>query len=466
MNGIRKLSIPALAVLMLAACGSDNDNPDPIVTPPPPPPASTYLRVHHSVADAPDVNVLVDGNAALEGVPFGASSAVLELDEGSYSIQVDGILPDGSTATVIGPSDENLGDNLRYEIFAVGKVSDGSIAPLIFANQTTEVTDGNARVEVVHAAPDAPLVDVFVTAPGADLTAETAVTTLAFTDNSGQVEVPAGDYQVRITVAGEPATVVYDSGTLNLVDGADLVVAAITNTMTGSSPVMLQVANGEGAVIVPDVNAGADIRVVHASADAPAVDVTLNNAASPAIADLAFLEATGFVNLPAGDYLVDVAAAGGSPVVLDDVPLALATSDMLSIYAVGALGDSSLTLAAVSDMQRRITTEAQLQLVHASPSAGNVDIYVTASDNISNADPAFSDVPFNASALVSTGYVSLLPGDYVVTVTATGTKTAAIGPIPLTLEGGGIYTAAAVDATGGGLPPQLILLDDLAPPAQ
>lgn len=464
MNGITKFSIPAVAVLMLAACGSDSNDPDPVVDIPTPPPQSTFVRVHHSVADAPDVNVLVDGNAVLEGVPYGASSGVLELNEGSYSIQVDGILADASTGTVIGPADVNLGENLRYEVFAVGKVGDGSIEPLIFANADTDVTAGNARVEVVHAAPDAPLVDIYVTAPGADLSAEAAVTTLAYKDNSGQVEVPAADYQVRITVAGEPATVVYDSGTITLPDGADLVVAAVANTMTGSSPVMLQVADGEGAAILPDVNAGAEIRVVHASADAPAVDVAVNNG-DPAITDLAFMDATGFINLPADDYVVDVNVAGGATV-LDDVPLSIATSDKLSVYAVGAVADGSLTLAAVTEMQRRIATDAQIQLVHASPSAGNVDIYVTATDDISTADPVFTDIPFNAEGLVSTGYVSLLPGDYVVTVTATGTKTAAIAPVPLTLEGGGIYTAAAVDATGGGLPPGLILLDDLAPASE
>ncbi|MDN7126178.1 DUF4397 domain-containing protein [Pseudidiomarina sp. 1ASP75-14] len=463
MNGITKYSIPVLAVLMLAACDSDNDDAAPVVEPPPPPPASTYVRVHHSVADAPDVNVLLDGEIALEAVPFGASSGVIELEEATYSIQVDGILADETTATVIGPADVELNADMRYEVFAVGKVGDESIAPLIFANDYTAVSSGNTRVEVVHAAPDAPPVDVYVTTPGADLSAESAVTTLAFSDNSGQVEVPAGDYQVRITVAGEPASVVYDSGTLTLADGADLVVAAVANTMTGDSPVMLQVADGEGAVLVPDVDAGADIRVVHASADAPAVDVTVNNAAEPAIPGLQFLSATDFINLPAGDYLFDVAAAGGDPLVLDDVPLTLATSDQLSVYAVGALSDSSLTLAVISDMQRRIATEAQIQLVHASPSAGNVDIYVTTTEDLTDATPAFADVPFAATALVSTGYVSLPPGDYVVTVTAAGTTTPAIGPVNLTLEGGGIYTAAAVDATGGGLPPQLLLLDDLAP---
>lgn len=223
---------------------------------------------------------------------------------------------------------------------------------------------------------------------------------------------------------------------------------------------MLQIADGEGASVLADANAGAEIRVVHAVADAPAVDVTLDNAETPAIANLAFREATDFIGLPAADYLVDVAAAGGAPVVIDDAELTLATSDRFSVYAVGELTGDGIALALVEDQQRRIATAAQVQIVHASPTAGPVDIYVTATDDISTAEPAFSAVPFDTMALASTGYVQLAAGEYVVTVTPTGTKDAAIGPVTVNLAAGNIYTAIAVDADGGGAPLQLILLDD------
>jgi Domain of unknown function (DUF4397) len=39
------------------------------------------LRVTHASADAPAVNVYVDGNAALEGVEFKQSSGLLELTD-------------------------------------------------------------------------------------------------------------------------------------------------------------------------------------------------------------------------------------------------------------------------------------------------------------------------------------------------------------------------------------------------
>jgi hypothetical protein len=79
--------------------------------------------------------------------------------------------------------------------------------------------------------------------------------------------------------------------------------------------------------------------------------------------------------------------------------------------------------------------------------------------NLDGATPAFSGVPF----LADTGYVPLAPGSYDVVVTGAGSQLPAIGPVTLTLDGNGIYTAAAIDQPNGGVPPQLLLLDDLAP---
>ncbi len=64
--------------------------------------------------------------------------------------------------------------------------------------------------------------------------------------------------------------------------------------------------------------------------------------------------------------------------------------------------------------------------------------------------------------MAETGYVSLKPGSYVVTVTPAGSKTAAIGPVQLELNGNKIYTAVARDGVAGEAP-GLILLDDFNP---
>ncbi|WP_113906930.1 DUF4397 domain-containing protein [Aliidiomarina celeris] len=460
------LSVSALA-LALAACGSSSSGPTVLEPNPPaaPEPEDSYIRVHHGSADAPAVNVTVNGDNFLEGVDYQVSSGVATVEEGDYSVGVDALLADGSTATVIGPLDLELTGEMRYEVFALGSVAGETLEPLLIANENTAVEAGNARIQVLHGVPVDLTVDVFLTEFGADLSAEQPAATLAYQDYTPQVSVPAGDYQVRITVSGDPTAVVFDSGELALPDGADLVIAATPNVGANADdrPIALLVADGEGSAVLHSVDTGADLRVVHAVADAPAVDVLVNG--DVAIPSLEFLDFAGYVNLPAAAYDIQVTPAGANDTVVIDVEgLPLTNAQAYTVLAVGSLTDGTIGPAVLEDENRRVATESIVRIVHASPAAGEVDIYVTATADIADAEPAFAGVDFDAAALQTTGNVSLMPGEYYVTVTAAGTKTAAIGPLLLDFAGGGLYTAIAVDPSEGESLPQLIVLDDFLVP--
>ncbi|RUO20598.1 DUF4397 domain-containing protein [Aliidiomarina haloalkalitolerans] len=464
MNRTTKLVGASLATLLLAACNSSSSptqlDPNPPSPPPPPPPVGEFeLRVHHASADAPAVNITVNGGNFLENVDYQVSSGLAVVDEGTYEVGVDAILADGSTATVIGPLSLDLEADTRYDVFALGRVDDETLEPFIVANPIADIGSGNARLQVLHGVPVDLTVDVYLTAFDADLSAEQPAATLSYQDYTGQVEVAAGDYQIRITVAGDADAVVFDSGEVTFPAGADLFVTATPSVGANSAnrPIALLVADGEGSAVLHSVDAGADARVVHAVADAPAVDVLVNDDA--VLTEVPFLAFSDYLNVPAGEYNIKVNAAGTDVTVID-ADLELANAAQYTVLAVGELGGDGISPAVLVDVNRRITTEAIVRIVHASPAAGPVDIYVTATDDISEAEPAFGGVDFDASDLQATGNVALLPGEYYVTVTLAGTKDAAIGPILLNLLGGGIYTAVAVDATAGGLPPQLILLDD------
>ncbi len=71
-------------------------------------------------------------------------------------------------------------------------------------------------------------------------------------------------------------------------------------------------------------------------------------------------------------------------------------------------------------------------------------------------DPTLANVAFKAN----TGYLSLAAGDYDVTVTPAGSKTAAIGPATISIADGEIYTAIARDPLPGDTALGLILLDN------
>lgn len=174
------------------------------------PTSNAYVQVVHASPDAPNVDVLVDDVIVLTNVPYQAASGYLAVPAGTRNFKVNAT---GTSTTVIN-ADVAVMSGMYYTVMATGLVA--AIQPLVLTDDYVNPAAGNVKVRLVHAAASAPTVDIYVTAPGADISG--IAPTLAgvpFRGYSDYLEVPAGSYQVRITVAGTK-TVAIDTGTLAL----------------------------------------------------------------------------------------------------------------------------------------------------------------------------------------------------------------------------------------------------------
>jgi hypothetical protein len=440
-----------VSLIGLTACSDDDD----ATVVEPVEPEMSYIRVIHAGSDAPLVNVVANGNALLSNVDYAMASDLIEVSATSYDIDVDAVLADGSTLTVL-EALLDAQDDMEYTAIALGSVADNTLSLKLIENPTMDIAAGYARVQVLHGAPLVGTVDIYVTAPDADISATAPTLSASYLDVSTQIEVPASDYQIRITASGMK-DVVYDSGSVALGDMQDYFISAIPNTWSGDSPVALQVSLPGSQLVLNDVNSGADLRVVHAVADAPAVDVFVDGAATPAVDMLSFGDVTGYLNLAEGAHTVTVAAdADNDVVVIDNAAVDLGIGMSYSALAVGSLTSNMIEPLVLVEQTRRVATEAKLTVTHAAYSAPEVDVYLTSSADISDATPVLEDVPFK----VSSGSLSVPPGTYTISVTVANTKDVAIGPLEVTLGASGIYGVAAVDNVGGGAPFGVILLDD------
>ena len=450
MKGLTKTAVTLVAVLGIAACGSDSDSIE-----------YSNLQAVHASPDAPLANVRINNQPALTGVDYGIGSGYVRLPAGDNSVQVDVQLPGGDVATVVDNTTLDLGSGLDYTVFVVGDASGtpNPVEPLVVTRSATSMADSTSLdVQVVHAASGVPAVDLYVTEPGATLADSSPISNLAYKASTDVLNIPAGDYQVRLAVGEEVA---FDSGTIPLPANANLTIAAInTGDENSASPVKLVVLDGSGSSIIEDAASQAEVRVGHLVDGAPIVDVYVNGAAFDPLADLAFKEIRGYLGLAPQAYDIDVFVDGTTTDPLIDVDGLEVKGGMdYSVYAVGVVAPAiAIEPLVVEDMRRAVATSATLNVTHAAanPVAEKVDIYLTASTGIDGSDPAIANFAYKDS--VQGIYVA--DGSYYVTVTVAGDpSTVAIDSAPVTLNDGVVYQVVAIDdGNSGGFN---LLVDDI-----
>ncbi len=199
--------------------------------------------------------------------------------------------------------------------------------PLAGCMPTTSEPE-QARLRVTHASPDAPPVDVC--ADGSEL-----FTGAAFPVTSAYTTVPAGTYNVKIVPADAgcesdgviEAMLTFDANT-------DTTVAAV-NFLDSIEPIVLADNNANPMMGM------ARVRFVHASPDAPTVDITLDDGTT-LFDDIAFKESADYIEVAAGTYALEVRDDTGETTVLALGDIELMDEAVYTVFAIGSLQDETL----------------------------------------------------------------------------------------------------------------------------
>jgi hypothetical protein len=172
----------------------------------------------------------------------------------------------------------------------------------------------------------------------------------------------------------------------------------------------------------------ASIRFVHASPDAPAIDVIVDGA--PVAENVAFSSASDYLPFSAGEHQVQIVptGSGAESAVLDET-VDLDGGGAYIFAAAGLLNEIEAKTYEV-DLDDLDENQSRVRLVHLSPDTDSVDLYVTGGDEW------FDDVDFpNAS-----DYKDVDSGSYDLEVRAHDSETVA-----LTLSGFEVQPGRALD---------------------
>lgn len=217
----------------------------------------------------------------------------------------------------------------------------------VIAAAPAGAAEGDAHVRVLHGSPDAPSVDVYVDGAKVD-----ALSGLEFGDLTDYVALPGGTYAVKVCATAD--------ATVCPIDVPALAVDADTKYTIAATNILASI---EAQVLVDDpapTAARTQVRVVHFSADTPAVDVLTQDGSATVIDNVAYPDATGYLTLDAGSYDLKVCADADNTVCpLDPGALDLAAGRSYSVFAIGSLAGGSLTAAVGVDAVATPATDTQ-----------------------------------------------------------------------------------------------------------
>ncbi len=261
--------------------------------------------------------------------------------------------------------------------------------------------------------------------------------------NTGNVMLP--NHTITDTVFGHIATFLYDllPGETESVIYAQTIT---TDTLSIASWTAAHAGLGMSATATDEVNVtllpSAWLRVAHLAPFAmdpgTAVTVTLNG--SPALTNFAYGDSTTYIELPPGEYLVEIFPGSSSTAAIS----ATVTLDPDTYYTAVATGDGVNQdlelLALVDDNTAPAAGNFHLRLGHLAP----FDTGTALADiRLQDGTPVLTNVAYGDV----TGYIPLPAGTYDLKITTPGGAVTLIDLEPVTFAAGDIVTAFA---TGDG----------------
>ncbi|MDP9374637.1 MAG: DUF4397 domain-containing protein, partial [Chloroflexota bacterium] len=191
---------------------------------------------------------------------------------------------------------------------------------------------GGARLRVLHASPDAP--ELAITVAGRP------PFTLGYTDLSFYQSLPPGAQGVQVAVAGADGPPLIELSPT--VEASQVVTLALANTLAQIQPLVL------GDDLTPPAPGTVHLRLLHAAADAPAVDLAV--AGGPVLfPNAGFGAVTAHTPLPAGGYTFEVRVAGATVPAVTTRPLTLDSGDIYTATLLGRSANNTLRLIVYPD---------------------------------------------------------------------------------------------------------------------
>ncbi|MGH8713627.1 MAG: DUF4397 domain-containing protein [Casimicrobiaceae bacterium] len=379
------LAVLCLTSLILTGCGKNSSDQ-----------GSAQMRVVNAFSQASALDVTVNEKTVVSGLAFQATAPYASIDSGT---QMFTVAVTGASTSLVNAS-LNVGGNTKYTYVVFGPQT--GVAAVLMPDAFNDPGDGFFSVRLINAAPGPGALDLYLTAPGADLSATApSVPSVAYGAAGVFVPVTKGNtFELRITPAGTK-DVIYDSAPQTFTfaehSGASIVAFGKGSGKLVNAVLLRHDDTGTGALVD---NLLTQYKVVNASLSPSALNVLVDG--NLQLSNIAYTGVSNYKRTGAGahSFSVEATTTPGASLLRLDTTLAPATDT--SIAFTGPAGALNAVVLADNNLPPPAGSAA-VRVVNTSADVASFDVFVNFSKQVTGLAANSASAYFDLTAAAATG---------------------------------------------------------------
>jgi hypothetical protein len=380
--------------------------------------SSANSRVLHASLDSETFDVLVDSNAKVSGVAFGAATGYSDSGSGSHTVTIRS----SSSGTTLLSKTISFASGANQTLVVYGKRA--ALGTVLLVDDVTDPAAGNFKVRVVGLSPDVGTVDVYLTSGGI-ASAPATITNVGYSVITDYSEIGSGTFTITITPAGTKE-ILFQSSPQNFAAGSKNTIAvypAYSGKLVNAE-LLTAGTNASGTLFL---NTNARVKSANAVPDSTQLNFLAD--AITIFANVPYKGTSSYVVVSAGNHTMQVQSSAVPGTSIASLPVKLDPARDYSVLAVNTLAQPQL-VALVDDNTLPTSGYAKVRFVNARAAGGNADAFVD-----------FASQATGIATGAASGYVQILAGDtYTVTFTTPGGVNAIATLNPVQFLPGAIYS--------------------------
>jgi len=413
------------AMLLLTACSGESQFPEPT--------GKGTFRALNAISTSPEMIFRLEESAA-ETITYRNVSPSRNFDDFLYTFNFEVNFPGELEIRRVASVSTKIEANKDFTFVATGAVDNPTILTWITDERTFEADSNVTEIRFAHLAESVDSVDIYLGPAGTPPALGEQRGTLAYGEILPPIDVDSDIYVLTVTAAGDPSTVIFQSGTANYLPQSALILAIFDATVDETAPVIARGIGtaGSSSFTLTDTRFVSTIQFVQASRTLDSVDI-FDDAAltNPVISALPYEGASAPIDIVSDETTYFFTPAGSTGAVLLEsvvTPVGGVRYDHYSLGQADILG----AIWGPRDTQP-VEIYPTLSLTNALVNEQVVDVYIVApGTDIENRLPRFTALYGFLS-----GRLPLEAGTYEVIVTADESKTP-LASVEVTLAAGDV----------------------------